>query len=88
MCYRQSNSPSLRRRTEDVEGRLAANAAKDKESRRRSNLEVPRASYAASTSSGSGGAADGRKSEAGGPCIALNVPRTNIVTPWDGNDES
>ena len=45
--------------------------------RRRSNLEVPRAGYTAATD-------PSRKSEALSPCMAINVPRTNIVTPWEG----
>lgn len=44
--------------------------------RRRSNLEVPRASFQ--------GATDGNRKSETPPCLAINVPRTNVVTPWDG----
>ncbi|XP_052766944.1 uncharacterized protein LOC128207825 isoform X2 [Mya arenaria] len=74
-ALRQTNSPSLRRRTENVESKLIGGM----DPRRRSNLEVPRASYNATGTDAS------RKSEALAPCIALNVPRTNIVTPWEGD---
>lgn len=71
---RQSNSPSLRRKTEGAEARCSASM----DPRRRSNLEVPRTSFASSNNDAN------RKSEALSPCIAITVPRTNIVTPWEG----
>ncbi|XP_052266133.1 uncharacterized protein LOC127868406 isoform X2 [Dreissena polymorpha] len=74
-AVRSSNSPSLRRRTNDLEGKVAIGS----DPRRRSNLEVPRSSY---TSTSTTDAA--RKSEHVAQCIPLNVPRTNVVTPWEG----
>ena len=73
--FRTSNSPSLRRRT-DEEGKKV-----DSDLRRRSNLDVPRV-HASSTQQDAA-----RKSEAMAQCLALNVPgKTNIVAPWDGRD--
>ncbi|XP_053392685.1 uncharacterized protein LOC123564066 isoform X2 [Mercenaria mercenaria] len=72
---RQSNSPSVRRRTENMDADTKITASNDP--RRRSNLEVPR-SYQGVNSEGN------RKSESVSPCLAISVPRTNIVTPWEG----
>ena len=75
VVFRTSNSPSLRRRT-DEEGKKV-----DSDLRRRSNLDVPRV-HASSTQPDAA-----RKSEAMAQCLALNVPgKTNIVAPWDGRD--
>ncbi|XP_053392686.1 regulator of G-protein signaling 6-like isoform X3 [Mercenaria mercenaria] len=71
----QSNSPSVRRRTENMDADTKITASNDP--RRRSNLEVPR-SYQGVNSEGN------RKSESVSPCLAISVPRTNIVTPWEG----
>lgn len=66
----------MRRRTENMDSENKISASNDP--RRRSNLEVPRSSYQGLNSEGN------RKSEAVSPCLAISVPRTNVVTPWEG----
>ncbi|XP_060552798.1 uncharacterized protein LOC132714078 isoform X2 [Ruditapes philippinarum] len=74
---RQSNSPSVRRRTENMDSDNKLTTSSN-DPRRRSNLEVPRSTYQGMNSEGN------RKSEAVNPCLAISVPRTNVVTPWEG----
>ncbi|XP_060559958.1 uncharacterized protein LOC132720001, partial [Ruditapes philippinarum] len=73
----QSNSPSVRRRTENMDSDNKLTTSSN-DPRRRSNLEVPRSTYQGMNSEGN------RKSEAVNPCLAISVPRTNVVTPWEG----